>query len=158
MFPIPWYVVLLVSIPESILVTIIGFALFNLEISYKNIILIALAGSLACYLIRLFNTINGIQTLVWIGTMIIFGFLLSKIDIWKVSVAILAGVTIDGVIQSILLQVGLKITSQNPTNMIADPMLLIIFFIPEAIILFSIYLLVIRTKSILYDGSMEDLK
>lgn len=157
MFPIPWFVVLLVSIPESFLVIILGFSLFNLRISYRKALLVAIAGSLTCYVVRLINTIDGVQTLIWVVIMMIFSYLLSKINLWKVAVATLSGVTIDGVIQSMLLQIGFKLTSQNAASLIANPKLIVMFFIPEAIIMLLAYIFVVKTNFLIFNGNMEDL-
>lgn len=155
MFPIPWFVVLLVSIPESFLVILLGFALFNLKISVKNIIIIALAGSFACYLIRLFNTINGIQTMGWIFIMIICSFILSKISIWKIVVAVLSGVTIAGVIQSLYAPICFMFTSTSKNDLITDPWLNVWFTLPEFIVIIILYFVIKKTHFV-FNGNMED--
>jgi hypothetical protein len=49
-FPIPWYVVLLVSIPEAFLIILIGFALFNLKIDIRTALIISIFEAIAVYI------------------------------------------------------------------------------------------------------------
>lgn len=151
MFPISWYVVLLVSIPESLLVIMLGCALYNIKISYKKALLVAAIGSITCYLIRLFNTINGIQTLIEITTLIIVGAVLTQINIWRIIVAILSGVTISGVIASVYVPLCLSLTSTTIQNLKANPLLNVYFFLPEAFIMISLYILVNKFHLSFYD-------
>jgi len=142
MFPIPWYVVLLVSIPESFLVVILGFSLYNLKISYRKALLIAMFGSLGCDLVRLFNTINGVHTLIWATVMIVVTTILSRIDAWKVIVAILTGVTICVVVVSLYSPIYFSLTSTNIHDLQIKPWLNVYFFLPEAFLLSAICVVV----------------
>lgn len=151
MFPIPWYVVLLVSIPESFLVIVLGFTLFSLKISFKKALLIAIISSLACYLIRLFNTINGFQTLVWSTVMLIFCLLLTRNYVWKVVAAILAGVSISGVIVSVYSPSFFCLTSTTVADLQTKPWLNIYFFLPEAILMTLLYIVVNRFHMSFYN-------
>lgn len=153
MFPIPWYVVLFVSIPEAFLVVVLGFSLFNLRISYKHTLTVALLSSLVCYVVRLYNKINGVHTVIMIIVVITLCVLLTKIDTCKVTAAILAGFTIAGGIQYSYLPLFLYLTPISLNELVSRPWLNILFFIPQAVIMTVLYLAIRKSNFYILDGT-----
>jgi len=156
LFPIPWYVVLFVSIPEAFLVVVLGFSLFNLRISYKNALLVALIAAWVCYLVRLHNRINGIHTLIEALAIIVLCVLITRINTCKTTTAILAGLTIAGGLQYSYLSLIFSLTSTNINDLISRPWLNILLFIPQAVVMTLLYLWVRKTHFYILDGASRD--
>lgn len=156
MFPIPWYVVLLVSIPETYLVVILGFSIFNLKISYKKALLVAVVSSLVCYLIRQFNTINGIQTFIGVTIIIILCSSLTQINLWKVTAAILTSFSFAGVIISLYAPIYFTLTSTTVQNLTINPWLNIYFFFPEAFFMIALYIVTKKFHLGIQNAQMGD--
>jgi len=62
--PLPWYIVLLISIPQTFLIVKIGFQLFNLHLSYSRALLLSLIVSVVAIFARdlpygVVNTFSG---------------------------------------------------------------------------------------------------
>lgn len=132
LYPIPWYNVLLISIPELFLVITLGFALFDIKISPKQVLLIASLASGLVYLIRLVNTINGVQALLGIIITIVLSFIITRKPFWKISAAIISGSTIAAVLQSIYAPIFFSLTKTTIHSLSTSPRLNLYFFIPEA--------------------------
>lgn len=153
MFPIPWFVVTLVSIPEAYLVVILGFALFNLRISYKQALLAALGASLACYLVRLVNKIDGVHTITEVLITIAICVCLTRTDIHKITAAILAGMSLAGIIQYSYTPLFLShIIASSVNDFTRYPWLCVYLFIPQAVIMTVLYLAVKKTHFYILDG------
>jgi hypothetical protein len=52
MHAIPWYIALLISVPQTILIIEFGFRLFNIRIRTRDILVLAFLMAVTCYLLR----------------------------------------------------------------------------------------------------------
>ncbi len=146
MYPILWYIILLESIPEVLLIILLGFALFNLPISYNKALGASLITGLVTFMVRQLPIVFfGLHTLIGAMVLVVLCTWLTGHYVWKVGVAILAGLTICGLLQSIFLPLCFYFTNTNIQNMSANPWLNVLFFLPIFIIM-SILYFVIRTS------------
>ncbi|MBC7074943.1 MAG: hypothetical protein H5T98_02480 [Syntrophomonadaceae bacterium] len=142
MYAIPWQVALFVSLPEAFLIVILGFALFNLEISCKKALTVSIINATTIYFVRQLQIVFGLHTLIAIIVMVIACMWLTKLHPWNIFTSILTGFVIMGVLQSLLLPICFAITGTSSENLIANPLLNIAFFVPiaalAAVLLFSV--------------------
>lgn len=151
MHPIPWYVMLFQSIPESFLILILGFALFNLEIEYKNALLISLISAVGSYFVRKLPLIFGVHTLLGIGILVIIAIAITKIKPFQVLVSILAGLVTIALTESILMSTYFNVIGVTLQCFISKPWLHILFFLPEAIIISILYIIVKKYRLYIFD-------
>ncbi len=52
LYPIPWFVALLVTVPETFLVVKLGFKLFGTDVDTKKALLISLLNGIFSYFVR----------------------------------------------------------------------------------------------------------
>lgn len=88
---LPFYVVMAVGVPETIMFIILGFQLFNDSIKFRQALIISIIGSTANYFIRAFNVTFGIHTVVTVITYILVCYLITKKNVWKISSAVVCG-------------------------------------------------------------------
>jgi hypothetical protein len=150
-FPIPWYVVLLVSIPEAFLIILIGFALFNLKIDIRTALIISIFEAIAVYTVRLFPVIFGLHTLTGFLVMLILTNLLTKTSFRNTFMTILTGLVSMGAITALWTPAFLLFTSSNVQDLAQNPILNVICFIPIAFIGLVFYWLVKKYRLILFD-------
>ncbi len=139
MFAIPWYVVLFVSIPESYLIFILGFALYNLEIKFSQALAVSIIESIIIYFVRQMDLVFGIHTIVAIGVSVVLLTLLVKLPIKSVLMITLTGFVLMAILQCSILPAGILLTSLDPQEFAFRPWLNIAFFAPEAIIMGILY-------------------
>lgn len=157
MFPIPWFVAALVGIPQSFLIIVLGFSLFNLRIKFEHALVVACLASMGCYLVRLLNTVNGLHTLIVTLFLIVLCVVLTQISTYKVTTAILAGVTVAGGIEYSYLPLIYTLTSTTLHDLAQHPWWSVGFFIPEGLILLILYWQVRKHNFYILDGSLRDI-
>jgi len=151
MYAIPWQVALFVSLPEAFLIVILGFALFNLEISCKKALTVSLVSALSAYFIRQLPVVFGLHTLMGLVIMVLVTVYLTKMGAWAVFVSILTGFVIIGVTQSLLLPICFAITGTSSESLIANPLLNIAFFVPIAALAAALFFAVKKYKLYIFD-------
>ncbi len=62
MFALPWYSILLISIPQTIVSILIGFQLFNLRLDFKKCLVVAIVVGIVTYFLRGALVMPGIHT------------------------------------------------------------------------------------------------
>lgn len=146
MFPIPWYAILLISIPQTVLVIKLGFELFGIKVGFKAALLVALMAGLATFFLRQSHIIPGLHTvmLIIIVATLVTSFM--HVHIWHSLVASLLGFMILGVIEGLWLPVLLSLTSNTVQDLILNPWLNIIGFQPVTLIALCFYIIVIKRK------------
>jgi len=155
LFPIPWYAVLLISVPETFLIIKIGFNLFNLDVDSWKSLLIALITGVIIYFIRLMPLMFGVHTLIGIVLLTILVAIFEKIDLWDSFVSVLLGFIIFGVIENVVLTIFLNITSKTINDLALNPWLNILSFLPTLIMVLILYGLIKRFKFIIFDLKMK---
>lgn len=150
MFPIPWYAILLISIPQTILVVKIGFELFGIKIGFKTAILVALITGIITYFLRQSHILPGVHTLALILTVTLLVSILARINIGYSLVASLLGFMILGVIEGLWLPFFLSLTSHTIESLVLYPWLNIIGFQPITVIAILIYLMIIKNNLVIF--------
>lgn len=156
LFPIPWFVAVLVGIPQAYFIIILGFSLFNLRIKPEHAFTVACLTSAICYLVRLSNKVIGLHTLILILTLIVLCIIITRLNAYKVSTAVLAGVTTVGAIEYSYIPLVFSITPMKLDDFILHPWWIVLIFIPEILILLIIYYLVKKHHLYILDGSLKD--
>jgi len=151
MYAIPWYVILFVSIPEAFLIIILGFALFNIYLQPKHILIVSLIISLVAYFIRKLDIVFGIHTLIGLALMIMLIKIFTKMPAKTVFLPTLSGFVIVATLQSLILPFALEVCSVDPLALATQPWLNIIFFIPEALVMILLYLYIKRHHFFIID-------
>lgn len=155
MLCIPWYVVIFQSIPEAFLVLVMGFALFRIRIDTKHAVFIAVLSAFSTYLIRLAPIVFGVHSLIAIALLIVLTVLIARINIGPATLAILGGVVILAVLQSLMIPILFNFASVQFSDLSDRPWLNILFFIPQALVMIIIYITALRNDWYLYDLSRE---
>ncbi|NLB88961.1 MAG: hypothetical protein GX790_07025 [Syntrophomonadaceae bacterium] len=156
MFAIPWYAILLISIPQTILVIKIGFELFGIKIDFKTAILVAIITGFITYFLRQSHVLPGIHTLALIFTVTLLVSFLARIYIWHSLVGSLLGFMILGVIEGLWLPFFLDLTSHTVESLNLYPWLNIIGFQPITIIAILIYLLILKNNLVIFKLGEEN--
>ena len=151
MQPIPWYLTLLISIPQTILMIKLGFALFNFRISNMHCLLVSLGVALASYFFRKFQIPFEANTFVLIIIIIGLTSLVSRIKIRYCVLSVLLGFMIYGVIETILLPLFLRVLDISFAEFLLSPQLNILAFMPMFLITLFIYYLSRRFNIVLFD-------
>lgn len=81
MFPIPWYAIILITIPQAFLVIDIGSRLFNVQIKWQDILAASLIIGIPEYFYRKYFAFPGLNTIALLLTMIAVLYLISRIKI-----------------------------------------------------------------------------
>lgn len=147
MYSIPWYVVVLQSIPEMVLLILVGFALYNLVLPIKAVFSVSIIVSTAVFFIRQFDIIFGLHTLIAVFLMTVLIKLLTKLELSSILFSSLTGMAVLGILQSILVPITFVMFSIDTKDLIFRPWLNILCFIPEALVMILGYWL-IRTRHI----------
>lgn len=151
MFHIPWYSILLMTIPQIFLIIKVGMRLFNLKINNRSCLLISILAGCTVYFLRNVPITPGIHTVVTalIITLLVVAF--DKINIGSALVSILLGFIIFGVIEGAWLPVFLKITLSSINDLELHPWLNIIGFYPILAVTIIIDVIIKSKNIILFD-------
>lgn len=76
---IPWYIALLISFPQTILILEFGFRLFNIRLRTKNVLLLGVIIAGLCYLLRPFAIPYALNTLILIPLLSILSCFIGRI-------------------------------------------------------------------------------
>lgn len=111
MISISWVTVFIVGIPESLLMILIGFQLYNLRIKAGHAVFIAAISAITSYFVRKLPIAFGVHSLIGIVVLISLCWFFTRLPIYKVIFSVLTGFTVLAVTQSILLPLSLLLTS-----------------------------------------------
>lgn len=151
MFKIPWYSILLITIPQIFFVIKLGMRLFNLEIENRNCLLISIIAGCVVYILRTMPIIPGIHTVVSALVIILLVTTINHTNIVYALVCILLGLMIFGAIEGAWLPLFLAITSSSLIDLKIHPWLNIIGFYPILTTAIAIYYIAKQKKLILFD-------
>jgi hypothetical protein len=151
MLSIPWYICVFVSIPEAVLIVLVGFKSFNLDIKPQQLFTACVISGVSSYLLRRAHVIFGLHTIVALLILIFVCWIITKIEFWKLVISITFGVTISGVLQSITVPILFKVLSLTMTQIISNPKLNLILFGPEGVILTIIVMTISKFNLYIYD-------
>ncbi len=153
---LPWYIVLLVSLPETFLIIILGFRLFNLEIGFKQALLLAFATAVLSIFIRKLPLVFGYHTLIMMSALVLLTKVTLKIRLWHGIVSVLVGVLILGVLESTLLSLLQSLTSTNAESLIINPWLNVVYSLPLLLVMYALYWLAKRYNLVIFDLNLNE--
>lgn len=150
MYPIPWYVALLVSVPETFLILLIGFKLYDIDMPLQTGFIVSVFMGFLAYIVRLFSMPFGLHTLIQITMLVVLISLMTNIKWWQALIANLTGVMITGIFESTLMPFFLMLTGKTIFDFEAQPWLNVLSFLPLALLLTFFYLGMARYDLVVY--------
>ncbi len=151
MFGLPWYSIILISIPQTTLIIELGFNLFNLQMDFKRCLIIALLVGVITYFLRRSPIAAGIHTLLLIIIITAFVTLINNGKVMHNLASIMLGSMIMGGFEGVWCPLFLSLTSHSAQDLSLNPWLNIAGFMPILLITFIIYILIRKHSLILYD-------
>ena len=152
---LPWYIILLTSVPQTFLIVKIGFQLFNLHVSYTKALLLSLVVSVAAIFARELPFPFGVHTIILIVCSTLLATVITGTNLWHCFISILSGTLILGVLEGALLPVLLKITAVTTDGLALEPWLNIVYFLPLGIIAVIFYLLAKKRNYVIFDLDLD---
>lgn len=153
---IPFYVAILVGIPETFFILVIGFSLFNLEINYKNTLMISIISAVIVFFIRQLPIMFGIHTFIGIVVLSFLAYKLLETRLLFAFVATLAGFLTICMFECLVISLVFNVTNMNYDSFVTKPWIHIILFLPEALLGVLIYYLVKKYKFYIYNLKIGD--
>lgn len=151
MHNIPWYIALIISVPQTVLIIEFGFRLFNIHLKTKDVLLLAAIIAGICYILRALDTPYFVDTLILIASLSLLSSLISRIELKLCFISVVLGVIIYGVLESALLPLIMDFFHISMEEIIANPWINIAAFVPILIILVLLLALAIKKDFVLYD-------
>lgn len=155
MFPIPWYAIIFISIPETILIIQLGFSLFNMSVKWRITIIISVFTGILSWVVPRLMPVPGIHTILLILVTTFMISWLSRTKVWYSFIAVVCGAMILGVTESVMISLGQILAFKTINDLSAYPWLNIAVSLPATLVMATIFLLVKRFKPVLYDLSTE---
>ncbi|WP_190258517.1 hypothetical protein [Pelotomaculum schinkii] len=149
--PLPWYIVLLLSIPQTFLIIKIGFRLFNLPVSCSKALLLSLAVGVVSIFARGLPLPFGVHTIILAVSSTLLATVVTGTNLWHCFISILTGSLILGVLEGVLVPVLLKITAATTDSLASEPWLNVLYFLPSGTIMAVVYLLAKKRNYALFD-------
>lgn len=156
MHAIPWYVALLISVPQTLLIIEFGFRLFNIHLKVKDILLISVIIAVFCYFFRSFHISYAVNTLLLITLLSLCTFFICNIDIRYCFIAVILGVMIYGALESLLLPLIIQLLRLSFDELIVNPKFNLIAFVPILLIAVALLWYIIKKDIVLYDLYKEE--
>lgn len=156
MHAIPWYIALLISVPQTILIIEFGFRLFNIRIRTRDVLGLAVVMAVICYLLRPLALPYAVNTLILITLLSLLSFLICGIKLRYCFTSVVLGMIIYGVMESVLLPLIMKTLHISMEAIIINPWINLVAFVP--IVIISVFLLtyIIKKNFNLYDFGSEE--
>ena len=156
MHAIPWYIALLISVPQTILIIEFGFRLFNVKVKTKGIILTSVIMAVLCYFLRTLPISYEINTLILVALLSLCTTFACNIQLKYCFISVLLGVMLYGMLESLLLPLMLKVCSLSFEELIMKPWFNLIAFAPVLLIAVLLLCYIINKNLVLYDFSSEE--
>lgn len=151
MFPITWWEVIFISIPQTFLIIMIGFTLFNIRIKLPQSVAAAILIGIITYFIRQLPIIPGTHTIILAISLTLAMTVLSRIRLWYSFISVLLGAMILGVIENVAMPVALKLMSITVDDIALKPWMNIEVFIPTLLLAALLFCLIKKLDLMLYD-------
>lgn len=151
MFALPWYSILLISIPQTIFSILIGFQLFNLRLDFRKCLIVAIGVGIVTYFLRGTFAIPGLHTLLIIVLMALSITWINRGNILYNFFSVILGSMILGVIEGVWCPLFLSLTSLSIRDLAIYPWLNIACFIPVLLLAVMIYILIRRHDFYIYN-------
>lgn len=150
-FPLEWYLLFLVSIPQVYITILLGLALFNLSISWRQLLLISIIGGAIAFMVRLIPMIFGLSSVIGVIVLAILMRLIGKIKLSHALCISMASLMTIAVIECCIIPICLHLTNLTFIELEEKQIYLFLFFIPEAIVTLLFYLLTKMFKFQMWD-------
>ena len=132
---------LFISLPEAMLVTALGITLTGFTAHLYQLLLIGIFHTLVSYIIRGSQVPFGLHTIALLIIFIIIISVVTRLNFKTSALAGLVGLTIFAVVETLIALQLLNITGYTYQEVLADSVIRIYFFFPEAVVLTMIVLL-----------------
>lgn len=158
MFALPWYSIVLISIPQVILIILIGFKLFNLPVDFKKCLATALLAGVITYFLRSSSVMPGIHTVLIILLISCFIAFLNKSNFLHSLAAVILGTMIMGVVEGVWCPLFLRWTGRTVNDLASYPWLNIAGFMPILLFTFVLYIFILKYDFVIYDLLAKGIK
>jgi two-component system sensor histidine kinase AgrC len=138
----PFYLVIIQSFPETLILIYLGLALTGLKADWKRIMLVAFLTALASYLIRTSALPAGMNIIVQLPILVLLLSILGRLSFSKATVACVLGLILLSFFEIIFNALMTAVTGVSVWQVTDEPWLRIIFPIPEFISLTLIAVLI----------------
>ena len=153
--PLPWFIVLLVSVPQTFLIIIIGFQLFNQYISYSRVLILSLIIGILTIFARELPLPFGAHTVILTVSLTLLANVVTGTNLWHCFISILSGVLILGVLEGVLLPIFLKVTETTTDDLVLKPWINLVCFLPLGIIAAIFYILAKKRNYVIFDLDLD---
>jgi|GEM_PF-432764 len=155
MHAIPWYIALLISVPQAIFIIEFGFRLFNLSTRNRDVVELAVIMGVICYLLRPLALPYAANTLILITLLTLLSSSLFRINLRYCFASMVLGMIIYGVLESVLLPLTMATFHISMDKIIVNPWINLAAFIPIAVIATLLLAYIVKKDFILYDFGSE---
>lgn len=155
MHAIPWYIALLISGPQTILIIEFGFRLFNIYPKVKDILLLSVIIATFSYFLRSLPISYAVNTVLLITLLSLCTFFICNIDIRYCFISVTLGVMIYGVLESLLLPLIMQLLRLSFDELIINPKFNLIAFLPILLVAVAMLGFIIKKDIVLYDLGSE---
>lgn len=156
MHAIPWYIALLISVPQTILIIEFGFRLFNIRVKTKGVILTSVIMAVLCYFLRALPIPYAINTLILIASLSLCTAFTCDIQLRYCFISVLLGIMLYGMLENLLLPLMIKVCGLSFEELIIEPWFNLIAFVPVLIIAVILLYYIIKNDLVLYDFGSEE--
>lgn len=152
MYPIPWYAIILIAIPQTFLIISIGARLFNISIKIQNRIVLSIIIGVVCYFTR-YLTIPGLNTIALIICTTVLLRVISRLILWTSFLTICLGFVVLAMIETLCNSIVFSLFHLNFDILAVHPWLNIFSWWPTLMVAILVYWLICRKKWVLYNLS-----
>lgn len=131
----PWTALVFQSIPESIVLVVLGLGLLGEYPGIPSIVVIGVIGSVTSYFIRRLPLEFGVHTFLSIIVLAVLMRFILKIAVSKGILAAFLGILAVGIIESVSIPAVSYLTGISFETALHDPWLRVVFPLPDEIIL-----------------------
>lgn len=147
MHSIPWYIALLISFPQTILIIEFGFRLFNIQLKIKDVFLLSSIIAVICYVLRPLVVPYAVNAIILIICLSFLSSFICGIRLRYCFISVILGVIIYGVLETALIPIIIKILGISMKVITVSARYNLICFIP--IFICAVILLSFTIKKIL---------
>lgn len=156
MYPIPWYAIILIAIPQTFLIISIGARLFNIGIKVQNRIFVSTIIGLICYFTR-YLTIPGLNTIALLISTILILSIASRLTLWKSALVVVLGLAVLAITETLCNSIVFSLFNLTFDILAVRPWLNILSYLPTLTVAALFYWLILWKDMIMYNlGQNED--
>lgn len=151
MYAIPWYAILLITVPQTIILIKLGYELFNIKIKFTTCLLLGLLIAPVAYFGRMMPVPFWVNTMLLFITLSILVSLIIKLELVYSMACTLMGVMITGAVENVVLPIILKAGNITINDLACNPWLNVASFIPIFTILLLLYMVIRHYQFVVFD-------